>query len=140
MKLYFENTITTVTTVSILILLGFIGLTIWNRNEIQYWGRRTLFLLAYGLLICCLAAARDGFDKTVQAAIGKSCTPGLFSLISIPTIAGCIGVAAILIAAVATPIAKSQNMRQIWFYVMSGGVLLKVIVMETSRIVLAFLK
>lgn len=46
--------------------------------------------------------------------------------------------AAILIAAVATPIAKSQNMRQIWFYVMSGGVLLKVIVMEVSRILIRF--
>ena len=140
MKLYFGNVITTVTTVLILILLGFIGLTIWNRNDIQYWGRRTLFLLAYGLLICCFAATRDGLDKTVQAAIDGSCAPGLFSLISIPTITGCIGAAAILIAAIATPIAKSQDMRQIWFYVMSGGILLKVIVMEVSRIALAFLK
>ncbi len=99
MKLYFGNAVTTVTTVFILILLGFIGF---------------------------------------QAAIDKSCAPGLFPLISIPTITGCIGAAAILIAAVATPIAKSQNMRQIWFYVMSGGVLLKVIVMEVSRILIRF--
>ncbi len=67
MKLYFGNTVTTVTTVFILILLGFIGFSVWNRNDIQYWGRRTLFLLAYGLLICCLAAARDGLDKTIQS-------------------------------------------------------------------------
>ena len=138
MKLYFGNAVTTVTTVFILILLGFIGFSVCNRNGIQYWGRRTLFLLAYGLLICCLAAARDGLDKTIQAAIDKSCAPGLFPLISIPTITGCIGAAAILIAAVATPIAKTQNMRQIWFYVMSGGVLLKVIVMEVSRILIRF--
>ena len=122
MKLYFGNAVTTVTTVFILILLGFIGFSVCNRNDIQY----------------CLAAARDGLDKTIQAAIDKSCAPGLFPLISIPTLTGCIGAAAILIAAVATPIAKSQNMRQIWFYVMSGGVLLKVIVMEVSRILIRF--
>lgn len=59
MKLYFGNAVTTVTTVFILILLGFIGFSVCNRNDIQYWGRRTLFLLAYGLLICCLAVRKN---------------------------------------------------------------------------------
>ena len=36
---------------------------------------------------------------------------------------------------IATPIAKSQHMREIWFYVMSGGVMLKIVVMEIARIV-----
>ncbi len=34
----------------------------------------------------------------------------------------------------ATPIAKTQHMREIWFFIMSGGVLLKIAVMEVSRI------
>ena len=55
--------------------------------------------------------------------------------ISIPTIVGCIGAAMIIVAAVATPIAKSQRMREIWFYVMSSGVMLKVVVMELARII-----
>ena len=29
--------------------------------------------------------------------------------------------AIIILAAIATPIARSQHMREIWFYVMSGG-------------------
>lgn len=33
-----------------------------------------------------------------------------------------------------TPITKSQPVREIWFYIMSGGVLMKVAVMEVSRI------
>ena len=41
----------------------------------------------------------------------------------------------LIIAAIATPIAKSQHMREIWFYVMSGGVVLKVAVMEIARII-----
>ena len=72
---------------------------------------------------------------TIQAAVDGSCIPGIFPLISIPTIVGCIGAAMIIVAAVATPIAKSQRMREIWFYVMSSGVMLKVVVMELARII-----
>ena len=134
MKLYFGSVTNTATTWMILSLMGFIGYSVWNQDAIHYWGRRTLFLLAYGLLICCFAAARDGFDKTVQAAIDGSCAPGLFSLVSIPAIAGYVGAAAILVAAVATVFTRSQHMRELWFYVMSGGVMLKIAVVEIARI------
>ena len=36
------------------------------------------------------------------------------------------------------PIVKSQHMREIWFYVMSGGVMLKIVVMEIARIIQMF--
>ena len=97
MKLYFCNTTATVTTIMIVALIGFIGYSIWNRTSIDSWGRRSLFVLVYGLVVCCFAAA------------------------------------IIILAAIATPIARSQHMREIWFYVMSGGVFLKVAVMEISR-------
>lgn len=134
MKIYFGDGITLVTTVMIIILLGFIGYSIWNRNIITFWGRRTLLLFVFGLVICCLAATRDGLDQTIQCTIDGSCAPGLFSLVSIPTIMGCIGAAMIIVAFIATPVTKSQHMRQIWFYIMSSGILLKVIVIELARI------
>lgn len=134
MKLYFGNTITTVTTVTIVVLIGFIGYSIWNRNMITFWGRRTLYLFVLGLVICCLAATRDGLDQTIQHAIDGSCTPGMFSLVSIPTIVGCIGTTMIIIAFIATPITQSQHIRQIWFYVMSSGILLKIVVIEFFRV------
>lgn len=135
MKLYFGNTATTVTTIMLLVLLGFIGTSIWNRSNISYWGRRSMFLLVYGLTICCFAAARDGLDKTIQNMIDGSCAQGLFPLVSIPNLIGCIGAAVIIIAAIATPIAKSQHMREIWFYVMSGGIMMKILAMEIARII-----
>ena len=95
-------------------------------------------MLGYGLVICCFAAARDGLDKTIQHAIDGSCAPGIFSLVSVPNIIGCVGAAIIIIAAIATPIAKSQHTREIWFYVMSGGVMLKVAVMEIARVIHMF--
>ena len=83
MKLYFGSTVTTVTTVMILALLGFMGYSIINRANVQYWGRRSLFLLVFGLVVCCFAAARDGLDKTIQYAIDGSCVPGIFPLVSV---------------------------------------------------------
>ena len=139
MKLYFGNMVTTVTTLMILSLVGFVGYSISSRSNINFWGRRSLFVLIYGLVICCFAATRDGLDKTIQNAIDGSCNPGIFSLVSVPNVIGCVGAIIIIIAAIATPLAKSQHMREIWFYVMSGGVMLKVAVMESSRIIQIFL-
>lgn len=135
MKLYFGNTVSTFTTLMILALLGFIGYSVYNRESIEHWGRRTAFVLIFGLVICCFAAARDGLDKTIQYTIDGSCAPGIFPLISVPTVIGCVGAFIILIAAIASPIAKTQKMREVWFYVMSGGALLKIVTMEVSRII-----
>ena len=135
MKLYFGNGVTTVTTLMILAMLGFIGYSVFRRANIEYWGRRSAILLVFGLVVCCLAAARDGLDKTIQHTIDGSCAPGLFPLVSIPTIVSCVGALLIIIAAIATPIAKTQKMREVWFYVMSGGALLKIVTMEIARII-----
>ena len=109
MKLYFGNAVTTATTVMILALLGFIGWSAFNRTNIQYWGRRSAVLLVFGLVVCCFAAARDGLDKTIQHAIDGSCAPGLFPLVSIPTIVGCVGALLIIIAAIATRLQKRKR-------------------------------
>lgn len=136
MKLYIGNFITTITTLSILCLIGYIVYTISHRNNIQYWGRRTLLLFIFGLIICCLAATRDGLDKTIQYTIDQSCLPGLFSLISIPNIIGCIGAALIIISLIATPLCHTQAMRSFWFYMMTSGIMLKVIIIEISRMMM----
>ena len=135
MKLYFGNAITTATTLMLFTLLGFISWSVLNRTRIQYWGRRSIVLLVSGLVVCCFAAARDGLDKTIQHAIDGSCAPGLFPLVSVPTIVGCIGALLIIIAAIAAPIAKTQKMRETWFYVMASGAVLKIVTMEVARII-----
>ena len=134
MKLYFGNAVTTATTLMLLALLGFIGWSVFNRANIQYWGHRSAVLLVFGLVVCCFAAARDGLDKTIQHAIDGSCAPGLFPLVSVPTIVGCAGALLIVLAAIAAPIAKTQRAREVWFYVMSGGAVLKIVTMEIARL------
>lgn len=136
MKLYFGNTTTVVTTVMLVGLIGFIGYSIWVRDSVVYWGRRSLFVLGYGLVICCFAAARDGLDKTIQSAIDGSCAPGIFSLVSIPTIIGCVGAGIIIITGILTIFIKKQDIREVLFFVMSGGILLKILTIEISRIIM----
>ena len=134
MKLYLGGAGTTATTLMLLALLGFVVWTVRDHAAITHWGRRSAVLLAAGLVVCCFAAARDGLDRTIQCAIDGSCAPGLFPLVSVPVLIGCVGAALIVLAAVATPIAKTQHMREIWFYLMSGGVVLKIATMELARI------
>lgn len=136
MKLYFGSTVTSVTTIMIIILIAFAALTIYRRSSIQFWGRRCAFLFIYGLVICCFAAARDGLDKTIQSAVDGSCQPGIFSLVSIPNIVGCIGAAVIIISAAAVPFAKTQHTREIWFYIMFGGIAAKILTVEISRLLI----
>lgn len=135
MKLYFGNTVSTVTTLMVILMYAGIGYSVYNRANIQFWGRRTLVLAIYGLVICCFAAARDGFDKTVQNAIDGSCARGIFSLISVPIVAAYIGAAAIVLSGIATLFSKNQQFREICFYIMSGGVTLKVMAIELARII-----
>lgn len=135
-KLYFENAVTTVTTLALLALLWFIGDSIANRAAIFHWGRRCAILLTFGLVVCCLAAARDGLDETIRHAVDGSCAPGIFPLVSAPNIAGCAGALLIAAAAIAAPIAKTQRAREGWFYVMSCGAAAKIATVEIARILL----
>ena len=100
----------------------------WRGNR-----RQALFNALIGLGDVAVSL---GSVWAIQHAIDGSCAPGLFQLVSIPTIVGCVGALLIIIAAIATPIAKTQRAREIWFYVMSGGAVLKIVTMEIARIIL----
>ena len=136
MKFYLGNKTAGITTLLLIGLIGWIGYTMKNRAEIRGWGWRVLALFAFGLIVCCFAAARDGLDRTIQCAIDGSCDPGLFPLMSIPTAAGCIGAAVIVLAALAALVSRSQHVREICFAVMSGGMAFKIAVIELSRMII----
>lgn len=134
MKLYFGNAVSTATTLMTLVLLSFIAVTAATRASVQFWGRRTLIVLVLGLVICCFAAARDGLDKTIQNAIDQSCAPGIFPLVSAANVIGCVGALLIIIAGIASIFSHTQKFREIWFYLMSAGIGIKIIGVEILRI------
>ena len=125
-KLYFSNTTTIITTMLILILIGFMSYCFINRNNIQFWGRRILILAIYGLVVCCFAAARDGLDIA----------GGIFEIVSIPTIVGCIGAGIIIISSIIALFIKSQNVKEVLFFIMCAGIILKIITVEIARIIM----
>ena len=67
MKLYFGNMVTIVTTLMIVSLVGFVGYSVSNRSSIIFWGRRSLFVLAY---------ARDMVLCDVRWSDAKDCSYG----------------------------------------------------------------
>ena len=135
MKLYFGDKASITTTILVLVTTAFVVESIVNRNNIHVWGRRTAILLILGLYICTMAATRDGLHLTIQHAIDGSCDPGIFPLISVPNILGCVGALVIIVSGVMTPFVRSQNTREILFYMMSGGMGFKVLAVEICRII-----
>ena len=135
MKLYFGNGVTTATTLMILAMLGFIGYSVFNRTNIQYWGRRSAILLVFGLVVCCFAAARDGLDKTIQHTIDGSCAPGLFACQHSYDRRLCRRTADHHCRHCYADRQNAKDAREIWFYIMSGGAVLKIVTMEIARII-----
>lgn len=134
-KLYFGDVTTIATTLMILALVVFIGYTIVDRGSVQHWGMRGLLLLVFGLVVCCFAAARDGLDKTIQSSIDGNCAAGLFPLVSIPTVVGCIGALVIIASAIAMLIVSSQQAKELCFWLMASGVAAKIVVVEIARVI-----
>lgn len=134
-KLYFGDVTTIATTLMILALVVFIGYTIVDRGSVQHWGMRGLLLLVFGLVVCYFAAARDGLDKTIQSSIDGSCAAGLFPLVSIPTVVGCIGALVIIASAIAMLIVSSQQAKELCFWLMASGVAAKIVVVEIARVI-----
>lgn len=79
MKLYFGNAVTAATTLILLALLGFVGYSIYNRDNIQYWGRRSALLLTFGLVAWLLCGGRGTawirrFSTPSTAAARRDCS------------------------------------------------------------------
>ncbi|WP_455581833.1 hypothetical protein [Dysosmobacter sp.] len=136
MKRYFGSAAATVTTLLLLVLIAFVVSSIAQRHCIHCWGRRSLFFVCCGLLTCCFAAARDGLDKTIQCAIDGSCAPGIFPLVSVPNLIGCIGAGVIILAGAVTLFIRPQQAREWLFFLMCAGGAVKIAAIETARMLL----
>lgn len=136
MNLFFQNGITTITTVLLIGLIAYMIFLVRRRNQISTWGRRTLLLFCWGLLICITAATRDCFHLSVQHVIDGSTAPGLFSLVSIPSIVGMIGATVIVLSGLLSLLLRRQGTRRTLCFIMMSGIMLKIVVIEAARILL----
>ncbi|MDV3425947.1 MAG: hypothetical protein LIR50_02005 [Bacillota bacterium] len=136
MKLYFGNLSSIASTILIIGVLMYIGTTISKINEITTWGKRIAVLALWGLLICIFAAARDGYILSVQAAMNSSITPGLFTAYSTQSRLASMGGAVIAISSISSIFIKKQPYRKAMFFVLSGMIIFKTLLIEISRIIL----
>ena len=82
--------------------------------------------------ICQISVLRDGSERYCAEWNGYQRT----DCVHIASATKSVMALLIIIAAIATPIAKTQKMREVWFYVMSSGAVLKIVTMEIARIIL----
>lgn len=136
MNLYFGDNTSIQTTVLLLVFLILLGIIVRKRGEIHHWGWLTLGLFSLGLYICIIGATRDGLHLTVQHAIDGSVDPGLFSLTSMQTIFGAVLGIVIVVSAILCIFLRKQNARKFLFFIISGSMLVKILMIELSRIIL----
>ena len=136
MNLFFRDGITAITTLLLIGLIAYMIFLVKRRKQISAWGRRTLLLFGWGLLVCITAATRDSFHLSVQHVIDGSTAPGLFSLVSIPSIVGMIGATVIVLSGLLSLFLRKQEIRRTLCFTMTSGIVLKIAVIETARILL----
>jgi hypothetical protein len=136
MNLYFGNFTSIISTILVIGVFIYIGITIGKQNEITSWGKRIIILALWGLLICIFAAARDGYALSVQVSMGEQVSPGLFTLDSIQSTLGCIGGAVIAFCSLSSIFVRKQGYRKAMFFILSAAIIFKTLVIEISRILL----
>ena len=131
LTLFFGNPLAIVSTVFLLAVLGIIVCTAAKHRKIEKWGRRTFALAVVGWLLCCLVAVRDGLVDTMQGGTG------LFALTSVQISLASIGGFVIACSALSSIFVRNQKYRKVMFFVLSGAILFKAVLIEVSRIAMS---
>jgi hypothetical protein len=135
LELYFGSTLSAVNTLLIAGVSFFIAFQYNRRKSTSGWGESLLVLVSAGLLICILAAIRDNYALSVTAAASGGET-GLFSIQSIQSILASVAGAGIAIVAGSTIFIRNDKFRRIAFFIVSGLFVIKLLLIEASRIML----
>lgn len=132
--LFFGNVTSTATTILLICAVLYITYTAVNHKHIKQWGRNVAALFIWGLLICCLAAMRDSYHLSVQASFDSTIRAGIFTIDSIQSSLCCIGGAVIAFSGISSIFIKNQKYRKIMFFLMSLSIILKMLIIECSRL------
>jgi len=136
MNLYFGNLLSIISTLLVIGIFIYIGVTVEKQNEIKSFGRRIAILALWGLLICIFVATRDGYVLSVQASIDTGVLPGLFTVDSIQSTLCSLGGAVIAFCSLSSIFVKKQGYRKAMFFILAATILLKTLVIEISRVLL----
>lgn len=135
-KFFFNDGITSVSTILLLCLIVFIVYNIYQQDKITHWGRNICILVFFGLCLCFLVAVRDNYIGSVKNSMDDVSEVGLFTIESIQSSLTSIGGAIILISSILSLFLKKNKQRKNIFFVISTIFVLKLLLIEISRILL----
>ena len=136
MKLYLGSPVRVQSLLLMLALAGFIIASLVRRETVERWGWRILVLAAAGLVLCTLAAARDGYHLSVQNAIDGSVAAGLFNVKSVQSVICCISGGVIVLAGLSALFVPHHTTRGWGCGGVSAAFTVKVLTIEVSRVIL----
>jgi len=135
LELYFGSTLSAVSTLLIIAISLYAAFQYNRRKDVSGWGARLLILVASGLLLCIIAAIRDGYVLSVTAAASGGET-GLFAVDSIQSTIACAAGGVIAIVAGSSLFIRNYKYRRMAFFIVSGLFVFKLILVEASRLLL----
>ena len=128
--LFFGDLWSALSTVFLFAVLAYIVFIAVKRKGIELWGRKTLILALAGLVLCCFAVMRDDYVESLQGGTG------LFPLDSIQMTLAYIGGAVNGFAVLSSLLVRNQKYRKAMFFILSGSIVFKAVVVEASRILI----
>lgn len=134
MNLYFGSVLSSISTLLVISIFVYIGVTVARQKKIKYWGRKIATLALWGLLVCFFVAFRDGYHLSVQATMNSDVLPGLFTLDSIQSTLCCLCGALIAFCSLSPIFIKKQRYRKVMFFILSAAIIFKTLVIEISRV------
>ncbi len=135
LDLYFGSISAIISTVLVISILGYIGFVFYKKEKIRGFGKHIAVILFWGLLVCIFVATRDDYVLSVANAFNAG-KIGTFSLSSIQSNLCCLAGGVIAISAISSIFVKNQKYRKTVFFVISGAVIFKTLVIEISRLLL----
>jgi MFS family permease len=126
LKLYFSKA---TDIISLILIIGFsvlFGVVNSRREGIQGWGKLVIVAFFVGLFMSMVSGMRDGMSTPAAVFPNNNWACILLSILG--GLAFVVGVIALII--------RKQNFWQISFYMMSGIIIVKTVLVEVYRIVL----
>lgn len=137
-QLFFGNVSNTWTTITVLMLIIYFVYAFRQRESINTWGRHILIATLFGLYVCYRVSSRDFWHLSVQNIIDGSSEPGLFKFTSVQSLVN-LGLGTLItLSSIISIFCRKQNVRKTIFFIIATSALIKICIIELSRIFMAF--
>jgi len=124
-KLYFGNAITIISTILIVLFIGFFSFVLLKKTTITHWGWMVFIMFCLGLSMSVLSGFKDGTGSAEQVIPNGHIVMKL--LMSLGILCAVVSLVSVFF--------RAESFRQIAFFILSGIIIGKIALTEVFRIV-----